>query len=65
MLKTKLVHTTFIHGKVSEWQALDVMCHEALDKGCRKENTLRSRSNMIYFTTYLRLLQQEGYLSTS
>ena len=32
MLKTKLVHTTFIHGKVSEWQALDVMCHEALDK---------------------------------
>lgn len=32
MLKTKLVHTTFRHGKVSEWQALDVMCHEALDK---------------------------------
>lgn len=33
MLKTKLVHTTFIHGKVSEWQALDVKeYHGALDK---------------------------------
>lgn len=32
MLKTKLVHTIFIRGKVSEWQALDVKeYHEGLD----------------------------------
>lgn len=32
MLKAKLVPTIFIHGKVSEWQALDVKeYHEALD----------------------------------